>query len=129
MIDVDNFKSINDKYGHLVGDTVLVAIAKQIGSACKRDNHEAVRYGGEEFTCIIFNKPERYVQDFAQKMIEDISALSWQHSTDAVTISIGIAHKDLSDTKHHLLLEQADSALYQAKRAGKNRLVCFKRAS
>ncbi|MCL1142434.1 sensor domain-containing diguanylate cyclase [Shewanella gaetbuli] len=127
MLDIDNFKSINDTYGHPVGDKVIKAVASVLKHVCANENGVAVRYGGEEFVVVLFE----YSLDDAQRVAEDIRAQveKWLFAPEQfkVTISIGIAVKQLTDTQHYQLIEQADAALYQAKKAGKNQVCHYQR--
>ncbi len=117
MIDVDNFKEYNDKYGHLKGDVLL----KSIGGVLKsnvRDIDILGRYGGEEF-CVVLPDTDsagaRFVAERLRRGIEDIKA----------TISIGVSTypEDAKDSSH--LIEKADNMLYKAKQAGKNKVCAY----
>ncbi|KZC40559.1 hypothetical protein RHOFW510R12_16315 [Rhodanobacter sp. FW510-R12] len=118
MIDVDHFKSINDRFGHKVGDHVLVALAARAGEAL-RDVDTLGRWGGEEFVVIL---PETDAADGLRKaeaLCTHVAAqpLIGEH---AITISCGVASVAPSDTAESLL-KRADVALYAAKQQGRNR--------
>lgn len=123
MIDIDYFKSINDTYGHGAGDTVL-SIFGELLMDFVRSSDQCARKGGEEFVVLLNHC--RF--DQAQHMAEHLRKLVEQHAFPLlngkqlhITISIGIATFPTTDA--HMLLEQADQALYRAKREGRNR-VC-----
>lgn len=119
MIDIDNFKKINDTYGHLFGDKVLKKVAETIRKTL-RSSDIAIRYGGEEFLVILPHtdlESAKIVGERLRKTIEklDIDGIK-------ITISIGIADNSLSPRLEDLI-RKADQALYIAKRTGKNRVI------
>ena len=126
MIDVDHFKLYNDNYGHLAGDEVLKKVAGALADECKRSTDLAARYGGEEFATVFPATPAGDMPLLAEKLRNAIEALKLAHpasSTGAfVTISLGGASTvpEKAGTPA-TLIEAADKALYQAKRAGRNR--------
>ncbi|MFC4767355.1 sensor domain-containing diguanylate cyclase [Effusibacillus consociatus] len=120
MIDLDNFKQINDRYGHPVGDKVMRVVAQILQDTIRRAD-KVFRYGGEEF-CIFLPWTAK---EQAEQVAERIRLSVEEASIDPpVTVSIGVAtYLDHSmDSKE--ILELADLALYQAKSKGKNRVVC-----
>lgn len=127
MLDIDHFKNVNDKYGHLVGDKVLVSIA-QIVSASIRDGDILLRYGGEEFLCILpgANKVDAsIIAERIRLMVMD-STVKNQDQDIKVTMSIGVAtypRDDISDSDE--LIKLADDAMYVAKELGRNRTVLY----
>lgn len=130
MLDIDDFKSYNDNYGHLAGDEVLKRVAAELRTYAKRSTDLAARFGGEEFALILPLTPLAGAQQQAQRLCEGIAALRIPHrgsTVDAsVTISVGCAtlvprRGELST----LLIDSADAALYEAKRRGKNRIAVF----
>jgi diguanylate cyclase (GGDEF)-like protein len=129
MLDIDHFKRVNDTYGHLVGDRVLRAIADAIMGQ-SRDYDKAGRFGGEEFVLLLAQADEDDACRIAERLRTHIGALAIpvDDRPDApivrVTISIGVSAIERG-VDHELtdLLTAADSALYQAKQAGRNR-VC-----
>lgn len=130
MTDIDFFKSVNDTYGHAVGDLVLKTIAKVIRSQL-REYDIAGRYGGEEFSILLpFTKIEeaKMVAERLRKSIEDKVINISKVNPDAdvkeikVTISLGI-YEIKPDDKEDDLLKKADKALYEAKNTGRNKVV------
>lgn len=123
MIDVDHFKSINDSYGHPVGDTVLKAVAHVIKRDC-RDVDIAVRYGGEEFMLILPNINQEGALVVAERLRKTLSkeAISHDNLQLNVTASLGVSSYPEDATSQHMLLELADKALYLSKRLGRNRV-------
>jgi diguanylate cyclase (GGDEF)-like protein len=128
MIDIDHFKSVNDTYGHQVGDTVLENMGNIIDSVA-RDSDMVARYGGEEILVILPSTPisgavkiaERLrllVESYAFTLPETYNNLSMLH----VTVSIGVAFLDPGTAEARDLVERADKALYTAKKNGRNRV-------
>lgn len=122
MMDIDNFKHVNDTYGHLVGDRVLKEIAVTIKNTCRNIDVPA-RYGGEEFTVIL---PETAAKDatiIAERLRKNIAKIEVpidDKVTLKTTISIGISEFPSSATTAEELISTADQALYKAKNDGKN---------
>lgn len=123
MLDIDHFKQINDKHGHLVGDQALVHFAA-LARSVLRGTDVFVRYGGEEFALVL---PETDMPGakFLLTRLQKVALNSPLHvlETDiAMTFSAGLAqYRD--DENGHALLHRADEALYQAKQAGRDRIV------
>lgn len=134
MIDIDYFKKINDNYGHSVGDKVLVDFAAILREEL-RTYDTAARYGGEEFCVLLPDTDIEKATIIADRLRETVEnslfeAPSYgQMITVPVTISIGISQYDLSTTESRELYEQADAALYQAKRTGRNRVIVYNGSS
>lgn len=124
LIDVDNFKSINDQYGHQTGDRVLQHLASTM-LACVRSGDFVFRYGGEEFLVICVElSPEQALQ-VAEKIRIAVASESIVVSADVslhVSVSIGVAAHD-GHPDYLRLIDRADQALYQAKNGGRNRSV------
>jgi diguanylate cyclase (GGDEF)-like protein/putative nucleotidyltransferase with HDIG domain len=123
MVDVDHFKSINDNYGHPVGDTVLKAVAKLIKSNC-RDVDIPIRYGGEEFMIVLPEVNQEGAHVVAERIRRSLASEVILHEGIklSVTASLGIAtFPDDAHDQHHLL-ELADKALYLSKRMGRNQV-------
>ena len=122
LIDVDNFKKINDTFGHQVGDNVLIVIADILNKNIRKIDVVG-RWGGEEFLCIIKVDDKIALYQIAENLREIIDKTNIQ-VVENVTVSLGCAllnkEKDSSQ-----LIENADKALYQAKSLGKNRVVLY----
>jgi len=123
MIDVDHFKRFNDSYGHIKGDEVLEAIG-QVMEKTLRDTDTAYRYGGEEFSVLLRDTPLAGAAEFAERLRGRIES-HFQKSLPAspVTVSIGAAFFAAEMKTPSALIEGADSALYEAKRLGRNHVV------
>lgn len=122
MIDIDYFKLINDKYGHLIGDLVLKDITNIIKNNIRRKNDCIARYGGEEFL-ILFNdtsKEEAYNLSNKIKSILEKSILKYDDIEIKITISVGIATLTSEVNDMDKLLRIADENLYKAKESGRN---------
>ncbi len=123
MVDLDDFKHINDNYGHEVGDKVLVKIAN-VFKENVRGNDIASRYGGEEFIIILSRYSYGQALKRAEKIVSDIekTIVETNQNKISVTASVGFASYDNESTVEEWI-EMADKALYEAKNTGKNR-VC-----
>ena len=121
MVDVDNFKKINDTYGHDCGDTVLIHLAKTIQKHCTQ-NDSAYRYGGEEFAVIFLGKSTDAVCDIMQNILDEFRSYTFAFTSSPITFSAGVA-KYTSETTRDTFFEQADKTLYMAKHEGKNRVL------
>jgi diguanylate cyclase (GGDEF)-like protein/PAS domain S-box-containing protein len=121
MMDVDLFKSINDTYGHGVGDDVLRHIADIITSSVRTGDFVA-RFGGEEFMALLPDTDEEGAIVVAEKIRAAIDTVP-EPSAGHVTISIGITRASAVDGEMDVAVRRADAALYEAKRSGRNRVV------
>jgi diguanylate cyclase (GGDEF)-like protein len=124
MADVDNFKPVNDTYGHGVGDSVLQAVAAVLRQAV-REIDVCVRYGGEEFAVILPHAGTESVLVVAERIRAMVAAVPIVAAVDPIrtlTISIGVATYPGNGRSAEQLIEAADAALYRAKRKGKNRV-------
>ncbi|MGW8256686.1 MAG: GGDEF domain-containing protein, partial [Thermoguttaceae bacterium] len=123
MIDVDHFKRINDTYGHQVGDKVLSEVAKRMAAEAR--TYESIgRYGGEEFLIVLVECDLNGAGKMAERVRSAVGARDCdvQGLKIPVTISLGAASSScLKTPAAELLIEMADSALYRAKQAGRNR--------
>ncbi|MDD5129934.1 MAG: GGDEF domain-containing protein [Candidatus Omnitrophica bacterium] len=125
MIDIDNFKQFNDRYGHLVGDAILRQVSKTIREAVRQIDFIG-RYGGEEIS-VVLAETGREQANFAAERIRQAIALGVIKVYDEelkVTVSIGVSTFPDNTTNMQNLIEMADQALYLAKETGKNK-VCF----
>ena len=120
MVDLDNFKSINDTHGHQSGDDVLVEVARRLTGAV-RGNDMVARWGGEEFVVLLRDCPLEDAVARAEKIRRQIADTAFP-GIGTVTVSVGVAQL----TPGEILassLDRADKALYQAKRSGRNTVV------
>ena len=129
MIDVDWFKGYNDTYGHLEGDECLKSLARMIKESLQRPIDIAIRYGGEEFLCLLPDTDHQGVEHLAKSMLRSVRNLTIEHKISefkVVTISIGI-HTISSTTNASFddILAKADAALYAAKQLGRNRFSTY----
>ena len=120
MIDVDNFKQLNDSCGHLVGDRMLYRLARECES-CLRTSDIFCRYGGDEFVIIAPETSAQAAIAMARRMRQNIDAVRTDQSLGPLGISIGIAVWEDNFKTNDDFIAAADSALYQAKSAGRNR--------
>ncbi len=124
IIDVDNFKRINDTLGHMTGDVVLRSIANSIKRTI-RDSDVAFRYGGEEFVVLLPGAGEPGAMKVAEKVRRAVETtpVDTKMGMLNVTVSIGVTLIKEGDIDPNIVLDRSDSALYRAKREGKNRVV------
>lgn len=126
MIDIDHFKSINDRFGHEAGDQVIKSVASIVQRAA-HDNGLAFRYGGEEFLVLLSGAGEEEAHTCAQKIYNGVHELSLRYGLTEigpVDVSIGIASYP-QHAQSDNLLRAADVALYRAKELGRSRIVSF----
>ncbi|MCP4806513.1 MAG: GGDEF domain-containing protein [Proteobacteria bacterium] len=123
FVDVDNFKSINDTYGHSVGDEVLGGIAR-LSMLGVRDTDPIVRYGGEEILILLPGSDEDGATDVAERLRRTVAGHDWGRTAGGlrVTISLGVAQRHAEESQK-IWIDRADKAMYAAKQAGKNRVV------
>lgn len=121
IADVDNFKLFNDKYGHAVGDQVLIKVANTLNELSKKDGFVA-RMGGDEFSLFINGMISLdNIKDFAESIIESINKIEIDGvNEEKVHLSIGITIYNSSTINYDSLYKKADDALYEAKRKGKD---------
>lgn len=127
MIDIDDFKIFNDTFGHLEGDQCLKLVARALENVIQRSSDTVARYGGEEFIILLPESTSDTAQHAAIKIMVELKTLQRAQPADkTVTISQGVSTLVPSQNyQPSNLLLQADSALYQAKNEGKNRMVVF----
>ena len=118
LFDIDHFKSVNDLYGHDVGDQVLVGVARGIRDVCRTDDLIA-RLGGEEFAILMLGASVLHAQHTAAELAAQLGDIT----PVGVTASYGVVEAKVGELEIGELLVRADVALYQAKRAGRNRCV------
>lgn len=124
MFDIDHFKKVNDTYGHLAGDRVLMQVAKT-AKAALREGDILMRYGGEEFLVILpgaSKEGSRAVGEKLRRMVEETSIADGDQVI-RVTISIGVtSYPELEATGEQILVKRSDEALYRAKETGRNKV-------
>jgi diguanylate cyclase (GGDEF)-like protein len=124
MFDVDEFKALNDRYGHQAGDIVLAATARQVGDLLRASDVKC-RYGGDEFFVILPDTPATGAQQVAEHIRRAVASQPIPAGVDAlsVTTSIGVATARTGELDAEALIARADVALYRAKREGRNRVA------
>jgi diguanylate cyclase (GGDEF)-like protein len=124
MLDADHFKAINDRHGHAGGDRVLAALARCIGAGL-RPGDLLGRVGGEEFLVLLPRTGLATASTLAERLRVHVASLPLEFDglAQAVTVSIGVAARDPADFDADALVRRADRALYEAKRAGRNRVA------
>jgi len=126
MIDIDNFKKFNDTYGHQLGDEVLRSVARAIRKT-SRDSDIAARYGGEEMAIILPETNARDAMAAAERIRAAVASTEVPHLEEKlrVTISLGVAEFPTHAQEKKDLIRRADKAMYNAKHAGKNRVMLY----
>ena len=119
LVDFDDLKSVNDRFGHPVGDLVLGQVASRL-----RQGGEAFRLGGDEFAVLLPRQDERQATAVARSIVERVAALDVE-GVGPVTVSAGVATYPTHGTSRDELIRLADSALYWAKKDGKNRVRAY----
>ncbi len=126
MLDIDFFKRYNDSLGHLAGDDALKQVAHALKMKVTRSTDLLARYGGEEFICILPDTHVAEAMQFAESLRQAVFELKLPHPdsdvSSFITISVGVADCIPQNNDHTSLLGLADSALYQAKMSGRNRV-------
>lgn len=124
MFDVDEFKTLNDRYGHQAGDIVLAATARQVGDLLRASDLKC-RYGGDEFFVILPDTPTAGAQQVAEHIRRAVASQPIPAGAEAlsVTTSIGVATARTGELDAEVLIARADVALYRAKREGRNRVA------
>jgi len=124
LLDIDDFKQINDQHGHVAGDACLQQIAQRVGQSARRPSDLAVRWGGEEFILVMGNTSAEAAMAIGHDLLRAARQVPSPGGTPC-TVSIGVSSA-LPDTGDcDALIQQADAALYQAKKSGKDRVLRF----
>ena len=128
MVDIDYFKDVNDRYGHHIGDKVLKMVAELIkGNLRKTDT--VARYGGEEFIILLLCTKFIEAYEIAERLRKKVEQTEFvvEEYRIRITISLGVVTVDSKKLKEHSLhffVKRADELLYQAKKQGRNRVIC-----
>ncbi|WP_416885517.1 response regulator [Marinospirillum sp.] len=127
MMDIDYFKPFNDHYGHGQGDTCLIQVAQALQGVIKRPGDLLARYGGEEFVVLLPETDEEGVRQVAEQLRAAVEQLDYPHAYSSVakqvTLSLGCVSARVDQCSPEALLQRADQALYQAKKAGRNQVA------
>ncbi|MEW6223962.1 MAG: GGDEF domain-containing protein [Chloroflexota bacterium] len=123
MIDIDRFKRLNDTFGHAVGDHVLRDVAQAIARAVREDDVPA-RFGGEEFAVLLKNPSPAIALEVGERVRRAVGSLDLRKlGVPGVSVSVGVAVAESPDVPLDVVIDEADRALYRAKRAGRDRVV------
>jgi diguanylate cyclase (GGDEF)-like protein len=125
MLDIDHFKTLNDSRGHIAGDEVLAAVARILAQSIRSVDY-AARYGGDEFVIILIDTPADSALETAERIRSHVASARYSAGDQSVTVtvSVGIAQWQPDDMVPTAVFARADQALYEAKRAGRNRVHC-----
>lgn len=118
IIDIDNFKTINDTYGHIFGDTILKEVARKLKENLD-ENNIVTRFGGEEFTIAFINKNKDEAKEILDSIRVEINKMIFEND---VKISFSAGIKEWNDKDINIVVKEADELLYRAKREGKNKV-------
>jgi len=121
LIDLDNFKEINDTYGHAAGDEVLRAVGDCLARSFIRKSDFTARYGGDEFAVILADTTAKNSVSLIERFMHQVSEITVPYASDDVKVGCSIGCTEIhDDDSTQTLIERADSALYEAKAAGRN---------
>lgn len=123
VADLDNFKSVNDRYGHQIGDTVLVSVGRLL-HAHVRQSDCAVRLGGDEFALVLASAGVDVARRRAEALISAVRAQPWGDLAPGLSMTVSVGLASGKTTEFTALIERADRALYEAKRSGRDTVVC-----
>jgi len=131
MIDIDDFKRVNDRYGHLEGSRLISQMGPLLRAACRTDSTDiCFRYGGEEFSVLLTETTMEEARAVAERLRQAVDEYPFtvkvSHPQETITISLGVSSMSTDKQKSITeLINEADIALYHAKAAGKNRVICY----
>jgi diguanylate cyclase (GGDEF)-like protein len=125
MLDLDDFKPINDRHGHLAGDHVLRTVCERMQRTLRRTDVFG-RYGGDEFLVVLPETSQREAQEIARRMCETLASqpIECEDLALRITASVGVATAEGAQSSREDLIKRADRALFRAKHAGGNRAIC-----
>jgi diguanylate cyclase (GGDEF)-like protein len=131
LLDIDHFKAVNDHYGHQIGDQTLKSLGQLLFKKV-RDTDIIARYGGEEIAVLALQTSVSGAGDLAERLRQAVETSIMVPADEdekrpaiTITVSIGVTGFDRQVTDQHVLIEQADKALYKAKEGGRNRVIVF----
>jgi diguanylate cyclase (GGDEF)-like protein len=131
LLDIDHFKTVNDTYGHQIGDQTLKSLG-QVLFKKTRDTDIIARYGGEEIAILALHTSIADAVDLAERLRKAVETAIMVPADEkenrpaiTITVSIGVTGLDQPAADHHVLIERADKALYKAKQGGRNRVIVF----
>jgi diguanylate cyclase (GGDEF)-like protein len=131
MIDIDDFKRINDRYGHLEGSRLIAQMGPLLHAACRTGSTDTCfRYGGEEFSVLLAETSSEEALAVAERVRKSVEEYPFTvkvaHPSEKVTVSLGVTTIDHQSVKTiPQLIHEADTALYRSKATGKNRVTCY----
>lgn len=128
MFDIDNFKHINDEYGHEIGDQVLIAVTSKVQSVLDEED-AVIRWGGDEFICLLHLYTEEGIRISVEKIQQKIDEISIETESGFIgtSVSIGTTRFIREDKAYTDTVKRADQAMYQSKRQGKSKWTCLKK--
>lgn len=126
LIDIDHFKKINDQFGHQEGDKVIKSLSALLTSTTRNVDLVA-RWGGEEFLLVLFNSNPKQTDVFTKRLHKQINQLTYQTLNMQVCIGVSFVKDIAGDSQSTLtqVIKEADEALYEAKRSGRNKIVYY----
>lgn len=132
LIDIDHFKQVNDRYGHLAGDACLRAVARLVRDCLQRPSDELARYGGEEFVALLPHTDHDGALQMAERIRSAVATLTFDYEGQPIPVTVSIGCATTVPARNYIsdkLIAAADGALYEAKRSGRNRVVGADQAS